>query len=105
MSLFYISFASKGAGFLGAAVVNAAEPTSALLTAAALGINPGGEAIIAELPNLPTPTGPVPERFIGRLLSKAELEVCFGELVKGSGGPEGSVSVCEACNEGRQHVH
>lgn len=47
--MYYISFATDD-GFLGATVVEASSSESALEEATRLGINPGGEAAILEVP-------------------------------------------------------
>lgn len=49
MPRFYISFATD-AGFLGATVVRGENPEDALKNATAVGLNPGGEAAIVEVP-------------------------------------------------------
>jgi|SRR5580698_304006 hypothetical protein len=49
MSTYYISFASDK-GFRGVTVVEADDPEDAITVATRLGLNPGGEAAIWEIP-------------------------------------------------------
>jgi hypothetical protein len=75
--LFYISFAGEG-GFRGACVVEAYGPVTATRVASALGINPGGQALVLEVPagreNL------LPR---DRLLSREDLEERGGGISAG----------------------
>ena len=72
-TLFYISFATDE-GFRGATVVEAMDEFDAIATTTVLGINPGGEAVIIELPqDLPPETRAQMLCYKDRLVSKEEL--------------------------------
>jgi hypothetical protein len=76
-SFWYLSYASPTA-FLGGVIVRAFGFVHACQRARDLNINPGGE--IRGVP-IPTSKNPAAE-YIDKLLSKAELEKCWGEMVK-----------------------
>jgi len=71
MSYFYLSFATD-AGFLGATVVEARDAEDAIAVATALGLNPGGEAAIFEVPPEALDE-PDLKALIGRLASREEM--------------------------------
>ncbi len=71
MGLWYLSFAEPGK-FLGAAFVEARGHTQALQQSHRLGINPGGEVELIQVPS--HAVGELPPNYKNRLLSKAELE-------------------------------
>ena len=71
--MFWLSFcdpdAPEGEQFLGGALVDAADEFSAVVLAHRLGVNPGGEVMMVNI------TGaPVPEEYVGRLLSRREID-------------------------------
>ncbi len=51
MKTFWISFANDDEGNLGCCIVDAESSKEAILMASELGINPGGEAMIWEMPD------------------------------------------------------
>src|SRR5260221_7432566 len=74
MPLFWISFADadlpKGTQFLGAVVVEACCPLSAVQNSHDLGLNPGGEACLVKIPDeYVRPDA----KWINRLLSRADV--------------------------------
>lgn len=71
MRYFYISFAT-GAGFLGATIVKADDAQDALVEASFRGLNPGGEAMIIEVPDR-IEAEPDFKMLFNRLASRAEL--------------------------------
>jgi hypothetical protein len=75
-SFWYLSYA--GPSFLGGVIVRAFGFVHACQRARDLNINPGGE--IRGFP-IPTSKNPAAE-YVDKLLSKAELEKCWGEMVK-----------------------
>lgn len=95
----YLSFASEQDGFLGAAILQAYGPASAIERAYELGINPGGSVMKAEIPESELPD----TRYRNRLLTKEELLAFWPDSVSlrdltlqdGEALPE---QVCEACN-------
>lgn len=103
MTYWYISFATDEA-FRGATVVAATDAENALATATRLGLNPGGEAAIVEVP--PEAEGePDMQAMINRLLNK-------GEMIAQGGTRHGDLPedmqdafmdaadiVCEDCNK------
>ncbi len=70
---FYLSFADDK-GFLGAAIVETCGEMHAIELAHTLGINPGGEVMVFEVPE----GAPLPEAAKNRLLSKNELDRLYG---------------------------
>lgn len=74
MSWWYVSFARGG--WLGAAYVEADDPLGACRAALRRGCNPGGEALLIEVPE--EEIREVPERDRWRLLSRADLEGLWG---------------------------
>jgi hypothetical protein len=73
--LFYISFADPGR-FLGANIVKAPGFAMAIMKTHSLKINPGGEALGAEVPE----NVKIKEEFIDKLLrTKEEVEEAMGE--------------------------
>lgn len=77
MRWFYLSFADDN-GFLGAIYIEARGFVSAVEMTKFLGINPGGEVMGVEVPVEYLP--PEDKREI--LLSKEDMEKCFGKLQK-----------------------
>jgi hypothetical protein len=76
-SLWYLSYASPGK-FLGGCIVRAYGFVHACQRARDLYINPGGQ-----IRGCPVPTSQNPAaKYIDRLLSKTELEECWGELIR-----------------------
>lgn len=78
-SLFWLSFCDterpKGQQFLGVVMVRAPTLLEAIKAAWALEINPGGAIESHHLPDGKTHAGAeVPEKWIGRLLSKPEVD-------------------------------
>lgn len=84
MTFQYLSFADPerptGTQFLGAVIVEAPDFITAVMLSHALGINPGGEVVGAAFPEHVHP----PARYVGRLLSKVEIDAMDAELL----GPE-----------------
>jgi len=72
MSYFYISFVAKPKGCLGGTVVSAADNAAAIEEATRQGINPGGEAVIAEIPT-DVENDPIIISYRNRLVSPEEL--------------------------------
>src|ERR1051325_6072421 len=72
LQLFYISFADgrlpKGTQFLGGLFIRAKTLTGALQASHQRKLNPGGEALVTLVKY------PVDSKWIGRLMSRAELE-------------------------------
>jgi hypothetical protein len=69
---YYISFSDGH--FLGACIVRAQGPTTALARSHALGINPGGQALMARVPDhVELPSG-----VTDRLLSREDLDSKLG---------------------------
>jgi hypothetical protein len=71
----YLSFADPEHGWKGGVIVLAHGFATALLEAQRLRINPHGEVTGHPIPNDKTPA----PKFRNRLLTKAELEECWGE--------------------------
>lgn len=71
MTLFYISFASK-TEFLGATIVEARDQRQAVEIAALIGVNPGGEAMILDVPLDQYETG-FTARLLNSLVGRDEL--------------------------------
>lgn len=92
----------------GCCMVDAKNPTAALARATELGINPGGEVAITQLPrnaedlfNWPKDTLIPREKLVAR---------GYQPVAKGPTGakvplPKGTQVVCEDCNRGIQHEH
>jgi hypothetical protein len=105
-SLWYISFASED-GFLGAIVVMAIDAAGAIDRANQLGINPGGEAAIIEIP----PDCEEALTMLNRLALEPELRAAGGKKLSEMTGDqraeftEMSEKLCEDCNTGKPHVH
>ncbi len=80
MRLWWLSFCDpdrpKGTQFLGACMVWAISPVSAVIRCHALGINPGGEIQLTECNTDPTPFEP----WIDRLMSRAEIDAMHALL-------------------------
>lgn len=70
---FYLSFADDD-GFRGAIIVNARGEMHAVQRCHDLGINPGGQVAIFDIPD----GAPRPEGVEDRLLSKRDLDRIFG---------------------------
>jgi hypothetical protein len=89
----------KGQTFLGACVVRAHGVITASQAAWDRGCNPGGEMACWELPD----SKPIDERFIHRLLSRAEIEEAFGAVATlrelCDGGAEDPPAICAECHE------
>lgn len=86
MTYWYISFAEPGR-FLGATVVEAPDAYTACALAALLGVNPGGEAMVWELPDIDDEY----RWMVGRLCSEREIadrhggcENLAGEVLRGT---------------------
>ena len=79
--LWWVSFAGEE-GFRGAVMVRADGFLEAVTETHWLGVNPGGEALGFDWPD--ERAALVPESYMNRLLSKAELEVLDG--IAGGGG-------------------
>lgn len=77
MNYFYLSFATK-TQFIGAVLTRAANADHAFSRVKSLGLNPGGECLIAESDYLPESAIP----YIDRLLTKEELEKALGPVVR-----------------------
>jgi hypothetical protein len=71
MKLFYISFATD-VEFLGATVIDGLSETSALDIATNLGLNPGGQAVVLELPP-DLWEAPDVKPMIGKLFNKEQM--------------------------------
>lgn len=85
LAIYYLSFADDDrGGFLGAVIVEAYGPITAVTRSKQLGVNPGGEVLIVKCP------GPMLPELMNHLLSKQELEAAFGELqrMNSAGVPE-----------------
>jgi hypothetical protein len=102
-SLWYISFASDE-GFLGATVVRAPDPSSAVARATQLGINPGGEAALFQVP-----MGDDAMVMLNRLVPYEELKAGGGKKLSEM-SPEERADfadfadrICEECNTGKLH--
>lgn len=71
---FWLSFCDgslpEGSQFLGAAIINAASLPEAITASWLNGSNPGGEIGAIELDG----DAPIPPEYIGRLLSKPEID-------------------------------
>lgn len=80
MTIFWLSFADpkrpRGEQWLGAAIVRARNSWEAIAEAHLLGCNPGGEVLFVALP--PQQAARVPERWIGKLLTKEDV-ACVDE--------------------------
>lgn len=74
MMLWYLSFADDG--WLGCAFVHGISIVDAAGAAHALGCNPGGEVLGGVVPTELQP----PARWIGRLLTKADLRTIAREM-------------------------
>ena len=72
----WLSFADPslpdGSQFLGVAIVRGVDVVSAVVSAHALNINPGGEVMCVEIPD--DMLGRIPPYYFDRLLSRAECE-------------------------------
>lgn len=87
MSLFYISFATP-TEFLGATVVEAEDDQSALTKVTTAGVNPGGEALVIQIPfGLPADHMVQQRSYTGRLVTKDEL-IGHGAKRSGDLGPD-----------------
>jgi hypothetical protein len=76
VKLYWLSFCDDETGpncgaFLGVSIVEAPNPDEAMLQSWALGVNPGGEVMICELPD--DADARTPPEFIARLLSREDL--------------------------------
>jgi hypothetical protein len=71
--IYYLSFADEG-GFRGAMWIRAVGPMSAIRRSHVLGINPGGEVLIAELPYDAGPNELPPADQYDKLHDLASLE-------------------------------
>jgi hypothetical protein len=71
-ALFYMSFADNG--FLGAVVVEAHGPVTAMRKSHRLGINPGGQVLTIQVPDHVT----VPKEAMNRLLTKEQVNQYLG---------------------------
>lgn len=83
MGYYYMSFTDaelpEGSRFLGACIVEAADLPTAITKTHVLGINPGGDILVVDIPD-PT-TCPVPIAVVeNRLLSVKELEKFMGPV-------------------------
>jgi hypothetical protein len=102
----YISFADEDRGFLGACIILANGPASAIHRAWELGINPGGQVMSAEIGDQDIP-GP---EFLDRLLTKEEIRsfwpdsVSLREMTMSDQEriKKGANTVCQSCNEQRE---
>lgn len=73
----YLSYADE-VGFRGGVIIDAPGFASAAMLVNVLGVSPGGE-----VRGVPIPTGKVPApHYRYRLLTKEELEECWGKMVK-----------------------
>lgn len=104
-NLYYISFATD-ACFLGATVVMAKDKTGALSEANRLGINPGGEAAILDMPpNLSAAGLAEMLSYRNRLVTKDELlsngaqRVGDAPCTVQDGFNREATIVCEDCNQ------
>jgi len=80
MTLFWLSFVNPnkpvGEKFEGVVILEAEDGLAAVRRAWAMGLNPGGEALIAEL------MAPYPDtKYRNRLLTREEAEACNREMV------------------------
>jgi hypothetical protein len=76
-SFWYLSYANAS-GFLGGVIVRAFGFAHACQRARDLGINPGAEIRGFAIPTSKNPAA----KYVDRLLTKAELEECWGKMVK-----------------------
>jgi len=96
--ILYISFArprlpGETTGWLGGAFVEAEGVNSALDRCSKLGINPGGQAVVALY------TGKILSEVMDRLLGIQEMKEIFGGVTKFDSSL--GVTVCQECNEER----
>jgi hypothetical protein len=80
MKLFYISFATD-TDFLGATVIDGLSETSALDIATNLGLNPGGQAAIIEIPTKLW-EAPDVKPMIGKLFNKEQMRAMGSKPAK-----------------------
>lgn len=100
MAFFYLSFCDpkrpKGQQFLGATVVEAPDPKSAVDIALLLGINPGGEVAIVSLNTL----GKEAKNYLNRFVPREEV---MSESYISLNSTNLTVEyACEECNEQRR---
>jgi hypothetical protein len=87
----YLSFAGGDTGWCGGVIVLGHGFASAVLEAHLLKLSPGGQVT-----GHPVPKDLVPApKFRNRLLTKAELEECWGPLVKWRVGEHGEMIVAK----------
>jgi len=99
LTLFYLSFATNNE-CLGATVVEARNPTHALMLTHAKGINPGGEAMILEVPDDRIESD-VTKACLNKLLSFEQLQAYGAVKLKDVLDflkPDADF-VCEDCNK------
>jgi hypothetical protein len=97
--MYWISFASDQ-GFLGVVIAEGETPQAALAAVTELNLNPGGEAMLVEIPTVAYRHHAWPYR--NRLLQRGEIARIFGPAadpheVQEAAGEACSV-VCESCN-------
>lgn len=97
--MYWISFASD-TGPLGVAIVEAETGAEALNVASRLKLNPGGQAMIVEIPTVEGRHEAWPYR--NRLISREEIERIFGppadpaDVIEAAG--DKCTLVCDDCN-------
>ena len=69
MRIFYLSFADEQ-GFIGALIIAGSDFLHAIGNARTLGLHPGGEVAGKDITDFPEQ----PAEFVGRLLSREDLE-------------------------------
>jgi len=94
--LYWISFATVK-NFLGAVIIEADGALEAVKLAAARGLNPGGEALILDIPEKHHSHA---RRHMNHLYrDRAEVQRLFGPSGTNEEAAEvGAVTVCEKCN-------
>lgn len=107
MRTYWISFVASGIA-QGVVIVEAASPREALERVTRLGQNPGGEAMVVEVPDEPDAVEEVGMYPRDELLSPEDLLTAgairvgdAGEHDPEKGPPVQVTMVCEPCNEAR----
>lgn len=100
--MYWISFASDQ-GFLGAVIAEGSSPEDAVGQVSQLKLNPGGQAMIVEIPTVRYRHHAWPYR--NRLLQKDEIERVFGEKadphqVQEAAGDRCTI-LCDDCNDAK----